>query len=330
MRLTRRSVSIGSSITAGVLAAASVTTFVLTNGDGGHSRLAAENPPVASSPSASAIASDTPTPSPSVSVTPTVAPPVAPAPAQAAAPRATTQAKKKATAAAPPGAGGIVGAAVPGWRLTFSESFDKAAGYGAFGSAYNSRFWTYGGPDSSHVGTYDTNRVISVGNGVLDMFMHADNGQYLGAAIVPVTSNPSQTYGRYVVKFRTDHAFSGYGAAFLLWPNDNNWSEGEIDFPEAPFDARLALHDHCLNGNPSQSCYDAETAYSWTSWHTATTEWVPGQVRFYIDGTLVGQSNVSPSHPMHMVIQTGTNGTAPNPASQGHLLIDSIAIYAMA
>lgn len=218
---------------------------------------------------------------------------------------------------------------MPGWRLTYSESFDRPSGYGAFGSAYGSRFWTYAGPDSSGVGLYDTNRVISVGNGVLDMFMRTDNGQHLGAAIVPVTGGAHQTYGRYVVKFRTDHAFSGYGAAFLLWPDDDNWNEGEIDFPEAPFDGRLSLHDHCI-GNPQQSCYDVETGYTWPSWHTATTEWLPGQVRFYIDGTLIGQSNVSPSHPMHMVIQTGTNGTAPDPASQGHLLIDSIAIYALA
>ena len=208
-------------------------------------------------------------------------------------------------------------------HVIFNENFSTPAALGTFASSvYGSKFWTYSGPDTSGVGTYDTSKVVSVHDGYLDMFLHTAGGQALSAAIVP---DVSQQYGRYSVRFRAD-SMAGYGAAFLLWPDSNVWNDGEIDFPEGNFDSTMAIHDHCV-GNAANSCYNVDTGVTWTAWHTATTEWTPGRVTFSIDGNVVGSSSVSPTAKMHMVMQTGTDGTRPAASVSGHVQIDWISIW---
>lgn len=71
-------------------------------------------------------------------------------------------------------------------------------------------------------------------------------------------------------------------------------------------------------------------ATSMTSWHTATIEWSPGKVVFFLDGAVVGTSTSEvPSNPMHCVLQTETQlaGGAPSSSAAGHVRIAWAAAY---
>ena len=65
-------------------------------------------------------------------------------------------------------------------------------------------------------------------------------------------------------------------------------------------------------------------------WHTATTEWTPGLVRFFLDHRLVGATRSRvPSTPMHWVLQTETrlSGGAPPASAAGDVLVDWVTAY---
>jgi hypothetical protein len=324
MKVRNRSALVVGGVAAIMLTAGSITAISLAGTDDSRlSEHALATPPMV-------LDADSPVPSPSETATPAPVPSVAEPTAATAPAPADTPTQKKTAAADNTGGGsagqGIAAANAPGWRLVFSDDFSAPVALGNFASSsYGSRYSTYNGPDSSGVGTYDTAQVLSVGNGWLDMYLHTANNQALSAAIVPQV--PGQVYGRYSVTFRAD-SMQDYGAAFLLWPDSEEWNDGEIDFPEAPFTGTMSIHDHCI-GHAQDSCYDVDTGVSWTNTHTAVTEWTPGLVRFFIDGNLVGQSDVSPTAKMHMVIQTGTNGTRPPASVAGHVQIDAISIWAL-
>jgi beta-glucanase (GH16 family) len=253
-----------------------------------------------------------PTPTPEATEIPTP-PPAAPAPPAAKAPAA------KAPAAINP-------AAVPGFNLVFSDDFNTPAAAGQFLNVYSSKWGTYDGfKDTGHLGMY-SNNVISVAGGALDMYLHTENGVPQVAAPVPFIHGGwgGQQYGRYSVRFRAD-SLPGYKTAWLLWPDSDNWSDGEIDFPEGDLNGTIYAFDHEV-GNPSNNAMAVNTGASFTDWHTATTEWTPAGVKFYLDGNLVGSSTVSPSVPMHLILQTETSG-APDASVAGHVQIDSISIW---
>src|SRR4051812_12414745 len=123
---------------------------------------------------------------------------------------------------------------LPGWKLEFNEGFDKTAAEGQLLSTY-SDFSAYpaGWKDTSRNGTYDPG-ILSASGGDLVMDLHTNSeGEHLVAAPEPKVNNGStnQLYGRYQVRFKADQ-IAGYKAAWLLWSQSDQWSDGEIDFPE--------------------------------------------------------------------------------------------------
>lgn len=219
---------------------------------------------------------------------------------------------------------------LPGWKQVFVDDFTTAAPLGTFltSPAYKDKWTSYNGyGDTSGVGLYAPDRVLSVSDGALDMYLHTENGRALGAAPIPLFDGKwsGQTYGRFSIRFRSD-PLPGYGAGWLLWPNSDNWNEGEIDFPEGDLDKQFWAHNHCL-GNPELSCWDKDTHTSFTGWHTATIEWVPGGVTFLLDGVSLGTSNQAPSTRMHLVLQTATTGVQPAASTAGHVQIDWVSIW---
>ncbi|NUP58383.1 MAG: glycoside hydrolase family 16 protein [Pseudarthrobacter sp.] len=83
-------------------------------------------------------------------------------------------------------------------------------------------------------------------------------------------------------------------------------------------------------GSPGGDVIDVfHTALSFTSWHTATTEWSPGRVEFFLDGSSIGVSTAAiPDTPMHYMLQTESCLPAcPDPAASGHLYVDWVAIW---
>jgi hypothetical protein len=216
---------------------------------------------------------------------------------------------------------------LPGWKQVFSDDFTTNAALGTFGDVYKNKFSTYNGfADSYNGGTYNKN-ILSVGNGALDMYLHKENNRPQVAAPAPIVTTPwaGQTYGKFSVRFKSE-ALAGYKTAWLLWPDSNIWSQGEIDFPEGGLNGKMWAFNHCV-GNPGQNCSWVDTQTTYTSWHTLSIEWTPARVTFLLDGQVVGNDTKNiPSNPMHWVLQTET--TSANAATQdGHLQIDWMTVY---
>ncbi|WP_306908110.1 glycoside hydrolase family 16 protein [Arthrobacter sp. B3I9] len=215
---------------------------------------------------------------------------------------------------------------------------------GAFpGPLYEER-WTEGykdgTPDTARqlygtkTGYYPT-KVLSVQNGMLDWFLHSENGIIMGAAPAPkfpnASINPpranSLLYGRYSVRYRAD-PMPGYKTAWLLWPDSGVWPrDGEIDFPEGDLSRIIYGAFHFARPVDAFAKFDSDQSAS--SWHVATTEWSPGRVEFFLDGRSLGASTTDvPSAPMHLVLQTESCLTGcPAPETQGHVYLDWISIW---
>lgn len=220
-----------------------------------------------------------------------------------------------------------------GWRQTFTEDFTEGdVALGSWPGRYGRKWDAYPEPwhDTSGKGVYSPQRVLSIHGGVLDMYLHSEDGQAYVAAPEPDLNGSGargQRYGRYSVRFKADPV-PGYKTAWLLWPDTGKRSEGEIDFPEARLNGRIHGYVHHIGSERSQDDFPTDTTFA--TWHTATTEWSPGRVSFMMDGRLIGTSTTKvPDTRMHWVIQTETALEKPFPkaADAGHVLIDWVTAY---
>jgi hypothetical protein len=225
-----------------------------------------------------------------------------------------------------------------GWKQIFAEDFKTDVPVGSFpGKVYGNEFTVY--PD----GTKDTagqqgapsryypSKVASVSNGMLNLYLHTENGTPMGAAILPVLPG-NHLYGKYTIHFRSD-ALSGFKVAWLLWPDSENWPhDGEMDFPESSLNDTINAFMHYKGGTSGsdQDAYTTKTTY--TSWHTTSIEWSPQKVNFILDGQLIGTSTAHiPDTAMHWVIQTeACLPSCPASSTAGNVQIDWLAAYSPA
>ena len=224
----------------------------------------------------------------------------------------------------------------PGWHQVFTDDFSTNVPLGSFPTAVSSKWTAYSGfQDTWGNGTHNPGKVISVNAGLMNMYLHTENGTHLVAAPLPKIAGHASaydglTYGRYAVRFRVDQPgnLAGYKTAWLLWPDSNTWSDGEIDFPEGNLNGSISEFMH-HKGNPQdQEQYHTSTTYG--GWHTAVIEWTPQSVKFLLDGTVIGNDTntaVIPTKPMHWVLQTETTETGPTNTAAGNLQIDWVSIW---
>ena len=218
---------------------------------------------------------------------------------------------------------------LPNWKQVFTDDFTTSVPRGSFpGSAYSAKWTGYDGfTDSYGIANY-RNSAISTSGGVMDVYLRTENGKVITAAPSPIVTAPwaGQTYGRYTMRFKSD-SLSGYKLASLLWPTSGNWNQGEVDFPEGGLDSTIYAFNHCLN-NPTHNCFWATNGTKFTGWHTATLEWSPGKLAFYLDGASLGTTTTSvPTAPMRWILQlqSGPEGAAASVA--GHFQIDWVSVY---
>lgn len=228
---------------------------------------------------------------------------------------------------------------LPGWKLTGAQDFTRPAGSGSVGEVYGAEMRGYAGfADSSGRGLYAPDEVLSASQGNLDYFLHTAAGSPRVASVVPF-GYTGQTYGRYSVKFRYD-SMPGYKIAFLLWPVSDDWNEGEIDWPEGGLDGALyagsAIKGSRATGpmkfDPPNRVYSPDGP---DGWHVATTEWTPGNVKWFWDGQLISQTTDPagvPDTPMRWTLQVETSDRAsasyPSAETSGYLQIDWAVQYA--
>jgi beta-glucanase (GH16 family) len=176
---------------------------------------------------------------------------------------------------------------------------------------------------------------MSIQNGVLNLYMHTENGVHMVAAPVPKIPGGSGSdggllHGRYVVRFRSD-ALPGYKTAWLLWPDSGVWPrDGEIDFPEGNLDGTINAFMHYMNATSGSQQDAYSTSATYPAWHTAVIEWMPSYCSFSLDGRVIGTSTSNiPSTPMHWVLQseTTTDGLVPSDTTAGNIQIDWVAVY---
>ncbi|WP_175551366.1 glycoside hydrolase family 16 protein [Geodermatophilus amargosae] len=248
-----------------------------------------------------------------------------PPPPASTAPSTTSQAPSAGTSPAPaqtggPSTGTFTGLPVApaGWQQVYADDFSVDASSAQVGRSYP-RLTLY--PDNSGGGKYQT-ELVDVSGGTLRMGVQGSGGQAQGSAltITNPTTQWGQTYGRYSIRFRADRA-SDSGAAMMLWPDSDVWSDGETDCVEGDFDGTIHSFNHRVGANPEQNSLAVDTGMSWQDWHVSTVEWTPTAIRFYLDGQLIGTDTSAVARASrHWVIQTAGTGS-------GSLQIDWVAMY---
>jgi glycosyl hydrolase family 16 len=225
-----------------------------------------------------------------------------------------------------------------GWHQIFADDFAQDVPLGSFPAAVSTKWRAYPccWKDTSGNGTYWPEKGISIHDGVMDLWPHTEtvNGTtyHISEAPQPILplSTRGQLYGRYVIRFKADPV-QGYKTAWLLWPDDGNRAEGELDFPEGNLTGNIYGFIHTNNGT-AQAAFSTGVPEA-GAWHTAVIDWSPNDVTYLLDGVKIGEStNGIPNTLMHYVIQTETqlSGGAPPDSASGHVLIDWVAVYALA
>ena len=219
-----------------------------------------------------------------------------------------------------------------GWRQVFTEDFTSNVALGSWPGSYAPKFdqydYPHNPPDTNGGGVWRTGKDVSVSGGTADYWLHSENGVAYSAAILPRT--PTQTYGRYEVRFKVDPGMTGWHSAWLLWPDDDVWpAHGEIDWPEGSLTGNMDAFMHWALPGGGQDWAPSDVAFA-TGWHTATTEWLPGSVKVSLDGREFGTFTKDiPSLPMHWVLQS-ESGSSSRPTGSGHIKIDWLTIYTRA
>lgn len=218
----------------------------------------------------------------------------------------------------------------PGFRQLFVDSFDVDAALGTL-RAVNGNLRPYRDGTS---GRYWPSKTLSIHDSCLDIWLHRDDelGKEVSAAVgfgVLGQSYP-MTYGRFTIRHRTVGG-AGWGAVVMLWPYNDVHAEGELDYPEGPLAGRFAINHHQMIGDPRRLYYQTRDLGAWADWHVSTIDWTPTEIRYYLDDLLVGRVTDKaqiPLSPHKWVLQAGFDA-APPATTEGHILVDWVAAYAL-
>lgn len=185
-------------------------------------------------------------------------------------------------------------------RLAFVDDFGRAA----LGDRYGIYEGSPGGDPYSH---WDRDHV-EVRDGKLVLAGYERDGRWTtgGVSNWPV----SQTYGRWEVRFRAA-ASDEITYHFLLWPQAESWPP-EIDFAEdfgGDRDGLSAFLHYRDDGGRGRIQKDL-SGVDFTDWHTVGVDWLPGEVRFLVDGEVwsVIRSDHIPEEPMWLGLQAQAGG----------------------
>jgi len=226
---------------------------------------------------------------------------------------------------------------ITGWDQIFYDDFNTDASVGNFLSTYGTNWGAYPNPwtDTSGNGTYDPSKTLYVSNSKMYIHLHTESGTCYVSAPQPKLNGSNAfvgiTYGRFQFRLRVVTANDKFKLAWLLWPDSDSWpDDGEINFPEGTTTSTINAYMHYARPAGGQDAFEGSTEV-FTDWHICTIEWTAGQVKFYLDGVLLGTStSYVPSNPMHWVLQSETlvGGPAPDPADECLVEVDWVVAYA--
>ncbi|WIB78708.1 glycoside hydrolase family 16 protein [Curtobacterium sp. MCPF17_002] len=207
---------------------------------------------------------------------------------------------------------------VGSFQQQFVENFSTtASAKGQFAKTYAKSWQPY--PDGSG-GMYSAGTQVSSHDGLMDVVLDGKNGT-AGTFGTP-TDAWTHVGGKFSVRAKATGG-TGNGAAFMLWPTSDKWSDGEIDFPEGNFESTPMAFHHSMTPGNEASATSASTGVSWRSWHTYSVEWIPGKsVTYLVDGKVVQKVTKDVPKTAHRyMFQVGNWGAT------GHLFIDWVSTY---
>ncbi|WIA99287.1 glycoside hydrolase family 16 protein [Curtobacterium sp. MCBA15_012] len=198
--------------------------------------------------------------------------------------------------------------------LSFVEDFDTQAAVGRVASTYPQAWQPY--PDGTS-GIYEPSRTVSVHDGVLDVPL---GGAGTAGTFGSLAGAWGHVGGTFSVRAKATGG-DGNGAAFMLWPSSNVWSDGEIDFPEGNFEERPQAFQHAMTPGREAERTQVDSGVSWRDWHTYTVQWEPGRsVTYSVDGRVLETiTHDVPTTAHRFMFQTGNWGAS------GNLLVDWVA-----
>lgn len=162
----------------------------------------------------------------------------------------------------------------PSWKQVFADDFN--------GRALNTENWSaYSGqPGGNPDGWWEQSHVI-VRDGFLVLRGYRSGGRFVTGGVSSGKA-VTETYGKYLVRFRIDPGV-GVKYALLLWPQNRPWPEGgEIDFAES--DTRTDTKAYLHYGKSNSQVRSGPLRLKTTDWHTLGVEWSPGRLVYTVDG----------------------------------------------
>lgn len=233
---------------------------------------------------------------------------------------------------------------ISGWKQIFADDFTTNVPLGAFSNcnnntdtpqanctglknygAYYENWWAYpkgwkdtaksgadGNTGAPYGGIYSPEDTVFVDNGAMHvkMFRPSSGGDNHVAAMVPRKCMDTQ-YGRYVERFKVVKADPGFKSAHLFYGNGL-----EVDYPEGDYTKGLSAFTH-----PGENNF--HTNAKWTEWHTTAIERTKGQVKYYLDGKLIGTATKSiPDIKLSWILQNESSIEGPYAANGATAQID--------
>jgi hypothetical protein len=219
-----------------------------------------------------------------------------------------------------PPATGTIPPVKAGFRRVLAEHFDTPAPVGGVAKhggddtlPYSKVIEPYGeGWQDNYGGIYRFDAGASVADSVLRVAVGSPGGVNTGAAWSYL--NPETgwgfTYGAVEQRVRVVGDLSGFGSASLLWPDSDQWGDGEIDFPEGNFGGTVTAYHHGLGDRAPVNEDIFTTDARWADWHTYRIEWTPGGTSYFVDGQRIGtNTSATPTTGHHWVTQIGRHGS---------------------
>ncbi|KGF71847.1 hypothetical protein DO97_15015 [Neosynechococcus sphagnicola sy1] len=183
-----------------------------------------------------------------------------------------------------------------------------------FDKSINKNIWNvYSGSFASSANACFTTANSLTINGLLNLRINRTtnpcNRSYSSSGL-DTYQNYAQNYGRWeiVARFPSGSGTQGYAGLFaadgVSWPP-------EIDFAEvigkSPQTLYLTQH-YSADGSTQQSSFSYNNGSDWTAgFHVYRLDWVPGQLKYYVDGVLVlTQPQLFTPVPQGMKLAMGT------------------------
>ncbi|TXG91844.1 glycoside hydrolase [Rhodococcus rhodnii] len=183
-----------------------------------------------------------------------------------------------------------------GWHQIFTDEFDRAE--------LGDRWGTYEGTPGGNPHSWWDPSMVTLSDGALRLGAERVDGRWItgGVSNYPVT----QRYGRWEIRMRADRS-EAISYHMLLWPQDENWPP-EIDFAESvsPDRTETTAFLHWVDENGENDKDDAEITGRFDEWHTIGVEWLPGLVRYLLDGEVWAEArgdDIVPDVPMWLGLQ---------------------------